>query len=132
MIVLDASVLAVVVGDDAHDGPVARARLAAEGAAAVPDLADVETVSVLRRRWRAGDLTDVRFRDAVDDLLRLPLDRYPVGRLMMRAFELRHNVTPYDACYIALAEGLGCVLLTADARLSRAPGIACRVEVFAP
>jgi predicted nucleic acid-binding protein len=132
MIVLDASVLAVAVGDDEHAGQAARARLAAEDSVAVPDLADVETVSVLRERWRHGDIAEDRFRDAIDDLAALPLVRYPVGPLMTRAFDLRHDVTPYDACYVALAEALGCVLFSADAKLTRAPGIRCELEIFAP
>jgi predicted nucleic acid-binding protein len=130
VIVLDASVLANVVADDESVGAAARARLAAAGAASVPDLADVETVAVLRKRWLAGDLTARRFRAAVDDLIALPLVRFPVAALMLRAYALRANVTAYDAAYIALAEGLQCPLVTADARLARAPGLHCQVEVF--
>ena len=130
MIVLDASVLANVVGDDSQVGRAARIRLATAGDAAVPDLADVETVAVLRKRWLARDLTDHRFKTAVGDLLALPLIRYPTGPLMGRAYELRANVTAYDATYVALAEGLACTLLTADTRLARTPGISCQVEVF--
>lgn len=130
MIVLDASVLANVVGDDGAAGATARARLSAAGAASVPDLADVETVSVLRKRWLAGDLSDHRFRAAVDDLLGLPLTRFATGPLMRRAYALRRNVTPYDAVYVALAEGLACPLVTADARLQRAPTTTCQVELL--
>jgi predicted nucleic acid-binding protein len=131
VIVLDASVLANVVGDDGPTGYRARARLNAGAAAAsVPDLADVETVAVLRKRWLAGDLSDRRFRVAIDDLLALPIARFPVGPLMIRAYELRANVTAYDAAYVALAEGLACPLITGDARLARARGIACAVEVL--
>ncbi len=90
---------------------------------------DVETVSVLRKRWLAGDLTARRFRAAIDDLEDLPLHRYPSGGFMHRAYELRANVTAYDATYVALAEVLGCPLLTADDRLAHAPGIRCRFEV---
>lgn len=97
MIVVDTSVLANVVGDDGPTGIAARARLAIAGEASVPDLADVETVSVLRKRWISGTLTARRFRQAVDDLLALPLTRYPTGPLMSRAYELRANVTAYDA-----------------------------------
>lgn len=129
MIVTHASVLANAVGDDGPVGHAARARIAADTAWAAPDLADVETVAVLRKRWRAGDLTARRFRAAVDDLLSLPIVRFPSGPLMLRAYELRANVTPYDAAYVALAEGLDCPLVTADARLARAPGIRCTVEV---
>lgn len=58
------------------------------------------------------------------------MTRVPTGPLMVRAYELRANVTPHDAAYVALAESLGYTLLTADARLSRAPGIRCRVDVL--
>ncbi|MBI4935831.1 MAG: type II toxin-antitoxin system VapC family toxin [Actinobacteria bacterium] len=131
MIVVDASVVANLVGDDGVDGLVARRRFLEGVGWSAPDLVDVETVSVLRRRWRAGDLTARRFRSAVDDLLALPIMRVPTGPLMPRAYELRSNVTPYDAAYIALAEALGCPLVSADARLAGAPGVRCRVEVLA-
>jgi predicted nucleic acid-binding protein len=130
LIVIDASVLANVVGDDGQAGRAARTRIAAASQWSAPDLVDVETVSVLRRRWRVGDLTARRFRSAVGDLLSLPIVRFPTGPLMMRAYELRSNVTPYDATYVALAEGLSCPLVTADARLARAPGIRCTVDVL--
>ena len=122
--------LANVVGDDGRIGQAARARVSATARVSAPDLVDVETVAVLRRRWLAGDLTARRFRSAVDDLLALPVDRFPTGPLMIRAYELRANVTANDAAYIALAEGLACTLLTADGRLARAPGINCPVEVL--
>ncbi len=130
MIVVDASVLANVVGDDDAAGQLARARLAAALAVSAPDLVDVETVSVLRRRWLAGDLSDERFRSAVDDLRALPITRFPVGPLLVRAFELRANVTAYDACYVALAEALDCPLITADRRLANAPMTTCVTEVL--
>ena len=130
MIVVDASVMANLVGDDGQAGRLARTRVSDEDHLAAPDLVDVETVAVLRKRWRAGDLTARRFRAAIDDLLSLPMDRFPAGPLMARAYDLRANVTPADAVYIALAESLEYTLVTADARLSRAPGIRCRVEVL--
>lgn len=130
MIVVDASVLANVVGDDDAAGQLARTRFAAASAVSAPDLLDVETVSVLRRRWLAGDLSDERFRGAVDDLLALPITRFPVGPLMVRAFELRANITAYDACYVALAEALDCPLITADRRLANAPMTTCATEVL--
>lgn len=122
--------LANVVGDDGPAGRAARARIGAAAQWSAPDLVDVETVSVLRRRWRAGDLTARRLRSAVVDLLSLPIARFPTGPLIMRAYELRSNVTPYDAPYVALAEGLSCPLVSADARLARAPGIRCHVDIL--
>jgi predicted nucleic acid-binding protein len=131
VIVIDASVLANVVGEDGPAGWAARSRIASDTQWSAPDLVDVETVSVLRRRWRAGDLTARRFRSAVVDLLSLPIVRFPTGPLMIRAYELRANVTPYDAAYVALAEGLSCPLVSADARLARAPGVHCHVDILA-
>jgi len=130
VIVLDASVLANVVADDGPTGKTARARLRAATEASIPDLADVETTAVLRKRWIAGTITDRRFRSAIDDLVALPLARFPTGALMIRAFELRANVTAYDAAYIALAEALDCTLLTGDARLARSPSTRCHIELM--
>lgn len=127
---IGASVLANVVGDDGQAGRAARARIAATSQWSAPDLVDVETVSVLRARWRAGDLTARRFRSAIEDLFALPIVRFPVGPLMIRAYELRSNVSPYDATYVALAEGLACPLVSSDRRLARAPGIRCNVDVL--
>ncbi|HSL57584.1 MAG TPA: type II toxin-antitoxin system VapC family toxin [Acidimicrobiales bacterium] len=130
MIVVDASVLANALADDGADGRVARARLTTGDELAAPDLVDVETIAVLRKRWLAGDLPARRFSDAIDDLEDLQLTRYPALALVHRAFELRDNVTPYDAVYVALAERLGCTLVTADQRLAAAPGLGCSVDVL--
>ena len=132
MIVLDASILANALADDGPDGATARTRLTDAGQLAAPDLIDVETVAVLRKRWIAGDLTDQRFSDAIDDLADLDLTRYPTLPLMRRAFELRANVTAYDATYVAMAEQLHRTLLTADQRLAAAPTVTCPVEVLRP
>jgi predicted nucleic acid-binding protein len=129
VIVVDASVVANAVADDGPDGDAIRDRLRDARDLSAPDLVDVETVSALRRRWLAKDLTGRRFRAAVDDLVALPIVRYPTRQLLPRAFELRSNVTPYDAVYVALAEELGRPLFTADLRLARAPGLRCAVEV---
>jgi predicted nucleic acid-binding protein len=129
VIVVDASVLANVVGDDGADGD--RAREAVRGQElSVPDLVDVEVVSVLRRRWLAKTMTARRFAAAVDDLGALPADRYPVLPFMPRAYELRANVSAYDATYVAVAEQLDCALVTADRRLATAPGPRCAITVI--
>lgn len=132
MIVVDASVLANALADDGTDGRTARERLARDVDLTAPDLVDVETVSVLRRRWLAGTLTARRFSIAIDDLEDLDLARFPTLPLMRRAYELRANVTSYDAAYVALAEHLGCTLVTADARLASAPGILCPIDLVTP
>lgn len=129
MIVIDASVLANVLGDDEQDGRRARQELR-DAEMAAPDLVDVETVAVLRKRWLAGTLSDQRFATAIEDLEQLTLERVPTLRLMHRAYELRANVTPYDASYLALAELLDCDLLTADRRLANASGPRCTIRLL--
>lgn len=104
--------------------------LSAAAELAGPDLVDVETVAVLRKRWLAGSLTAKRFAAAVDDLADLPLTRYPTLPFLRRAYELRSTVTAGDAMYVALAEALDCELLTSDDRLSRAPGVRCPIRVL--
>ena len=130
MIVVDASVLANVIADDGADGRRARAEVRRVGRLAAPDLVDVETVAVLRKRWLAGTIADSRFAAAIGDLEQLALTRYPTLPLMRRAFELRSNVTAYDASYVALAEFLSCELLTGDARLANAPGPKCPIRLL--
>lgn len=132
MIVVDASVLANAIGDDEVAGRQARELLGSHGELAAPDLVDVETTAVLRRRWLAGTVGDERFEQAIDDLADLPLVRFPTLVLMHRAFELRANVTTYDACYVALAEALDWPLCTADRRLARAHGPRCTMQLIAP
>ncbi len=129
MIVVDASVLANAVGDDSSDGDDARRELRRDRDAAIPGLADVEVVSVLRKRWLAGDLTVERFADAVEALANLALARHSMASLLPRLFELRANVTPYDAVYVALAESLDCPLLTNDRALAGAPGPQCEIRL---
>ena len=97
---------------------------------AAPDLIEVETVSVLRKRWLRGTLPEQRFSTAVAHLQQLGFERVPTLRLVSRAFELRANVSAYDACYVALAERLDCELITADGRLAGATGPLCPIRVL--
>jgi predicted nucleic acid-binding protein len=129
VIVVDASVLAVVVGDDGTHGRRARTRLADETLAA-PEIIDLEVASVWRRHVAARLMPARRAAEAVSDLADLPLRRSSHRPLLHRIWELRHVVTSYDAAYIALAEALEAALVTADARLARAPVIACEIEVL--
>lgn len=130
MIVLDASAIAIfVVSDDATGGVVRREVLAAREVS-IPELADVETASTLRKKWIAGDIDDQRLADALRTLADLPFRRYPSSMFLQRAYELRSNVSPYGAMYVALAEALDCELLTSDARLARATGPRCTIRVL--
>lgn len=130
MIVLDASILVDLVGDDGEAGHLARRILAQHGSASIPDLADVETVSALRRLWLNGELDPTRFESAIEYLAALPVMRHPALPFLPRIFALKNDLTPYDAVYVALAEALNCPLITADTRLANAPGIRCDVELI--
>ena len=129
MIVVDASILAPALADDNSDGDAARVGLRGQALTA-PELIDLEVASVWRRQVMAGQL-DTRQADlAVADLLMLPLQRIPHRQLLTRCWELRQKLTPCDAAYLALAELLAVVLVTGDKRLSRSPGLRCRVQVI--
>lgn len=84
---------------------------------------------VLRRYAASGESEPERSRAALDDLADLPITRYPHDLLLPRARELRHNLTIYDAVYVALAEALEASLLTCDQRLNRASGHHAKVDV---
>jgi predicted nucleic acid-binding protein len=88
-----------------------------------PDVINPEVLWALRRRERNGKLRADRARQAVEDLLDAPLRRFPTLPLLPAVWELRANVTSYDACYVALARDLHCALVTGDRRLSRAHGL---------
>jgi len=93
-----------------------------------PHLLDAEVAQVLRRYAGSGALSAERGEEALEDLVDLPLNRYPHDMLLPPIWQLRHNVTAYDAAYIALAEALGATLVTRDRALAAAPARA-RVEV---
>jgi predicted nucleic acid-binding protein len=130
VIVVDASVLAPALADDGADGDRARVRLRGEQLVS-PELVDLEVLSTLRRAVRAGRLDERRSGQALDDLAALPLRRVPHLPLLARAWELRDNLTAYDAAYVALAESLRALLLTADGGIERAGGVRCDIEVLA-
>jgi predicted nucleic acid-binding protein len=129
VIVVDASVIVTGLGDDGDDGDRVRARLRNERLVA-PHVIDLEVVSAWRRLVAAGHLDERRATLALADLGALRLERVPHRPLMDRCWELRDNLTVYDAAYVALAELMEVDLLTADARLAAAPGIRCRIQVL--
>ncbi|HEY7609973.1 MAG TPA: type II toxin-antitoxin system VapC family toxin [Alphaproteobacteria bacterium] len=94
-----------------------------------PHLIDLEVAQVLRRYASTGQVDADRCRAALSDLADFPLTRYPHDFLLPRIWELRANLTAYDASYIALAEILGAVLLTGDERLATAPGHRARIAL---
>ncbi len=125
MIVIDASVLATALGDDGPDGAEARAQMRGQDLAA-PEIIYLEVTSVWRRTLSDQRRAALAFADLAD----IPLRRAPHLPLLGRCWALRHNLTPYDAAYVALAEALEIPLLTSDRRLARASGIQCDVKVL--
>jgi predicted nucleic acid-binding protein len=129
VLVVDASVLVVALADDGPDGDRARARLRGEDLAA-PELVDLEVAAVLRKQLAVGALDVRRARLALADLADIPLLRAPHLPLLGRCWELRDNLTVYDAAYVALAEAGDSRLLTADRRIATASGPTCPIDVL--
>jgi len=130
VIVLDASaVLELLLGG--AGGELVRARIESpDETLHGPQLLDLEVLQVLRRYHLAGILSAQRAELALDDLRALDLERYPHEPMLTRIWELRENVTAYDAAYIALAEAIDATLLTFDARLASAPRHTARIELL--
>ncbi len=95
-----------------------------------PHLLDVEIAQVLRRYVREKIMSASRGEEALQDLNDLPLHRYPHDFLMHRVWELRANLTAYDAVYVVLAEVLDAPLVTCDRKIALASGHRAAVEVF--
>ena len=124
MIVLDASAAVLALLNDG----AARRSLAAE-TVAIPHLADSEVAHALRAQALHGRVGADDARKALARWARLGLRRFAAVGLLARIWELRDNLTAYDASYVALAEALACELVTADARLAQAPGPTCAITV---
>ena len=130
MIVLDASVAIEVLLNTSAGIQIAERFFDPDETIHAPHLLDIEVAQVLRRYARTGELDTARGLQALQDLIDFPLTRYPHDLFLVRIWELRHNVTAYDAAYIALAEALGALLLTRDAALASAPGNRARIELI--
>jgi predicted nucleic acid-binding protein len=129
MIVADASALVEVLLRKQTADAIA-ARLLTSGLALhVPHLLDVEVAHVIRRQAAGGEIVPEREHELLRDLVDIPMQRHPHDWLLPRVWELRNNLTAYDALYVALAEALDAPLLTRDKRLAAAPGHSARVEL---
>jgi predicted nucleic acid-binding protein len=128
-IVVDASAILELLLNTPHAPRVAERLFAARETLHAPHLLDLEVVQVLRRHAAAGALSEPRGIQALEDLGDLPLERYPHHLFVDRIWALRHNLTAYDAVYVALAEALAAPLVTRDATLARGRHQA-RVEVL--
>ena len=131
MIVLDASAATAVLLN--LDGPseAIRERMGrADASLHVPHLFDVEVLHAIRRHTLRGELSAARSYRALEALRSLRAARYPHAVLLPRIWELRENLTAYDAAYVSLAETLGAPLVTTDKRLARASGLRAKIELY--
>ena len=126
--VVDASVLVAALVDSGPTGEWAESVVAVHSLAG-PELVLVETGNILRRLERAGEISRLEATTAYRDLLRLDLTLFPFAPFAERIWELRSNLTGYDAWYVAVAEALDCPLITLDLKLGRAAGPRCDVVV---
>jgi predicted nucleic acid-binding protein len=130
LIVVDAGVLVAALAESGGRGALARQRLLRADSLHAPHLVDIEVVSALRGLCRSGKLPVAGAVGAIRDLTRLPVRRHAHDATLPRVWQLRENLTAYDAAYIALAETLDLPLVTSDARIALAPGVKCTVELL--
>jgi predicted nucleic acid-binding protein len=129
--VCDASALVAVLVDGGEAGTWAAGQFVGVDLLA-PGLVVFEVANVLRRHELAAFVSADQAAQAHRDLLDLPIDLWPYELLAARAWELRANLSIYDAAYVALAEQTGATLVTLDVRIGRAPGVACPVAAPPP
>ena len=122
--VVDSSALVAFLIDQGADGSWAR-RALSSGAMLGPELVLVESSNILRRLERTGGIAALTALEAHQDLVEHEVELHPFAPFADRVWELRNNLTAYDAWYVALAEAYGCPLVTLDLRLSRASGPTC-------
>ena len=132
MIVVDASVLTNALTDDGPYGVRARAELGRDAHWAAPEHLRVEVFSAIRGRWLSGKITDGRADEALAAMAAATIDLLDTAALFDRMWELRSNVSGYDAAYVATAEAFRCALVTADQRLAGSPGMRCPVVLAVP
>ena len=127
-VVCDASVVIAVLLDSGSDGQWATTLLG-DGELSAPTLLAYECANVIRRVELSGAISADQAAQAHTDLHDLAIDLWPYDVLASRAWQLRANLSSYDAAYVALAEILSAPLVTLDRRIQRAPGITCSVLV---
>ncbi len=123
-VVVDASLLVAALVDSGPEGVWAEEVVAA-GPLYAPELVNVEATNILRRLERAKQITTAAANAAYEDLLQLDLELFPFHPFAQRIWELRYNVTSYDAWYVALAESIALPVATLDKKLARTKGVAC-------
>ncbi|AUG77243.1 PIN domain-containing protein [Kitasatospora sp. MMS16-BH015] len=128
MIVVDASALVLSLADHGARGDAARAALAADQDWAAPEHLLIEVMQSLRGRYLAKENTAEEVATIAATLPNLVFHKVALGPLLPRVWELKDNLTPDDAAYVAVAESLGAPLITADLRLARASGPRCEIR----
>lgn len=126
-LVVDASVIVAALIDDGDDGQWSAAVLQGQALMA-PHHMPIEAANILRRATLAGDISSDAASLAHADLVQLRVELFPYGPLADRCWQLRGNVTTYDAAYVALAEQLHAPLATLDERLASSPGPRCSFQ----
>lgn len=129
MIVLDASAMVEWLVQSRTGQNVDRIVMAQADVPHAPHLLDVEVAHSIRRQVRLGFLTDHRAQQVLRDLLHAPCMRHEHYPFLRRMWELRNNISPYDAVYIALSEFMGATLLTCDGKLAAAPGHGAKITL---
>jgi predicted nucleic acid-binding protein len=127
-VVCDASAVAALLLDAGPDGQWVTDTISSSQIAA-PALVTYETANVIRRQELSGQISSDQAVQAHRDLLDLAIELWPYDLLAARAWELRQNLSIYDASYVALAETADLTLVTLDERLAKAPGAKCRIAV---
>jgi len=130
VIVLDASAAVEFLLQTQAGSRIGHRIFSAEESLHAPHLIDAEIVQALRRLAAANAISPVRIQQVLRDLMVLRLRRYRHKPLLPRVWELRSNLTAYDALYVALAEVLGATLLTRDGGIASAPGVRARIQLI--
>ncbi|HTA14916.1 MAG TPA: type II toxin-antitoxin system VapC family toxin [Solirubrobacteraceae bacterium] len=125
-IVCDASALVALLLDNGSDGQWVTETIVG-GDLVAPHLVEFESANIIRRHELAGIISADQAAQAHADLVDLAIEQWPYELLAARAWELRHNLSTYDASYVALAELIGARLVTLDKRIGRAPGLQCAI-----
>lgn len=129
---VDASVLTNAFTDDGLVGTHSRAELARDAHWAAPEHLVVEVFTAVRGRWLGQKISEKRAVDALTAMTATTIDLVATAPLLQRMWELRSNVSGYDAAYVAVAETFDCSLVTADARLARVADLRCEVRLALP
>ena len=126
-VVCDASALIAALVGSGPDGEWATGLMMGAELSA-PSLLDFECANIIRRHESAGIVSPAEAAQAHEDLIVLPVERWPYELLARTVWRLRHNLSCYDASYVAVAELTGATLITLDRRLAGAPGLGCAIR----